>query len=323
MGALIGFLGLAGLVVAVVLLVVRVFFKKGLGYKNIGVLAGVALSLFIIGLVITPTPSTKESFEAGLEAGQQAVQQTQEPQKNEASDEVIYEVTGELEIKFKDGKAIATITTNAIDGSVFETVIMDGNLNMVSDFITIQNGIGVKEFDIPKEWEVGYVSGSAMMRFNLEEHPQPDKVKKAYGENGEKLRGKFAVENNVNGYNINLEIVTVPYPDEETVKAKLDELFVAAMNELINTSNGVIVNIQPHFKDGDWSSVAVIVSDAWYYSQDYEKERFAENVGGAIQTIVTSAGKVGSDDLVTVYFYDTHGKELASPKLLGGYKIKR
>jgi hypothetical protein len=39
MGALIGFLGLAGLVVAVVLLVVRVFFKKGLGYKNIGVSA--------------------------------------------------------------------------------------------------------------------------------------------------------------------------------------------------------------------------------------------------------------------------------------------
>ena len=71
MGALIGFLGLAGLVVAVVLLVVRFIFKKGLTYKNIGVLAGVALSLFIIGLVITPTPSTKESFEAGLEAGQQ------------------------------------------------------------------------------------------------------------------------------------------------------------------------------------------------------------------------------------------------------------
>lgn len=253
----------------------------------------------------------------------QAVQQTQEPKKNEATDEVIYEVTGELEIKFKDGKAIATISTNAVDGSIFETAIMDGNFNMVSDFITIQNGVGVKEFDIPKEWEVGYISGSAMMRFNLDEHPQPDNVKEIYGQYGENLKGDFAVENNVNGYNINLEIVTVPYPDEETVKAKLDELFVAAMNELINTSNGVIVNIQPHLRDGDWSSVAVTVSDAWYYSQDYEKERFAENVGGAIQTIVTSAGKVGSDDLVTVYFYDTYGKELASPKLLGGYKIKR
>jgi hypothetical protein len=321
MGALVGLLGIAGLGVAVALLVARVVFKKGLTYRNIGVLAGVALTLFIVGLIITP--STKESFNAGREAGQQAVQQTQEPQKNEATDEVIYEVTGELDIKFKDDKVISTISTNAVDGSIFETAIMDGNFNMVSDFITIQNGVGVKEFDIPKEWEVGYISGSAMMRFNLDEHPQPDKVKKAYGENGEKLRGKFADENNVNGYNINLEIVTVPYPDEETVKAKLDELFVAAMNELINTSNGVIVNIQPHLRDGDWSSVAVTVSDAWYFSQDYEKERFAEQVGGAIQKIVTSAGRVKSGDLVSVYFYDAYGKELASPKLLGGYKIKR
>lgn len=321
MGALVGLLGIAGLGVAVALLVARVVFKKGLTYRNIGVLAGVALTLFIVGLIITP--STKESFNAGREAGQQAVQQTQEPQKNEATDEVIYEVTGELDIKFKDDKVIATISTNAVDGSIFETAIMDGNFNMVSDFITIQNGVGVKEFDIPKEWEVGYISGSAMMRFNLDEHPQPDNVKEIYGQYGENLKGDFAVENNVNGYNINLEIVTVPYPDEETVKAKLYELFVAAMNELINTSNGVIVNIQPHFQDGDWSSVAVTVSDAWYFSQDYEKERFAEQVGGAIQKIVTSAGRVKSGDLVSVYFYDAYGKELASPKLLGGYKIKR
>jgi hypothetical protein len=83
MGALIGFLGLAGLGVAVALLVARVVFKKGLTYRNIGVLAGVALTLFIVGLIITP--STKESFNAGREAGQQAVQQTQEPQKNEAT----------------------------------------------------------------------------------------------------------------------------------------------------------------------------------------------------------------------------------------------
>ena len=321
MGALVGLLGIAGLGVAVALLVARVVFKKGLTYRNIGVLAGVALTLFIVGLIITP--STKESFNAGREAGQQAVQQTQEPKKNEATDEVIYEVTGELDIKFKDDKVIATISTNAVDGSIFETAIMDGNFNMVSDFITIQNGVGVKEFDIPKEWEVGYISGSAMMRFNLDEHPQPDNVKEIYGQYGENLKGDFAVENNVNGHNVNLKVVTVAYPDEDTVKAKLDELFVKAMNELINTSNGIILNIQPHLRDGDWSSVAVTVSDAWYFSQDYEKERFAEQVGGAIQKIVTSAGRVKSGDLVSVYFYDAYGKELASPKLLGGYKIKR
>lgn len=243
--------------------------------------------------------------------------------ENVNDEEILYNVTGELSIEFKDGKAIATVTTNAIDGAIFETMIMDGNFNVVSDFITIENGIGTKEFDIPKEWDIGYVSGSAMMRFNLDEYPQPDHVKELYGEYGENLTGDFAIANNLNGNNINLDIITVAYPNEETVRAKLDELFIAALNELIEISDGVIVKIQPHFKDGDWSSVAVTVSDAWYYSAEYEKERFAEQVGTMVEAIVKNAAKVSSDKYVSVYFYDTYGKELASPKVFGGYKIKR
>jgi len=85
MGALIGFLGLAGLVVAVVLLVVRFIFKKGLTYKNIGVLAGVALALFIVGLIITP--SAKESFNAGREAGQQAAMEADSDKPENAQEQ--------------------------------------------------------------------------------------------------------------------------------------------------------------------------------------------------------------------------------------------
>ena len=70
MGALIGFLGLAGLGVALVMLVVKAVLKKGWEYKKIGVLAVVALALFVIGLVITP--STKENFDVGREAGRKA-----------------------------------------------------------------------------------------------------------------------------------------------------------------------------------------------------------------------------------------------------------
>jgi len=82
---LIGFLGLAGLVVAVVLLVVRFIFKKGLTYKNIGVLAGVALALFIVGLIITP--SAKESFNAGREAGQQAAMEADSDKPENAQEQ--------------------------------------------------------------------------------------------------------------------------------------------------------------------------------------------------------------------------------------------
>lgn len=237
--------------------------------------------------------------------------------------ELSYNITGELDIKFEDGKAIAAITTNAADGSLFETTLMDGQLNLVSDFISIESGKGIKEFEIPEEWEVGYISGLAMMRFNLDEHPQPDSIKELYGENGEKLEGEFAKENNLGGYNINLEVGTVPYPDEKTVREKLDELFLGALNELISASDGVIVKIQPHFTDGDWSSVAVTVSDAWYYSQEHEKERFAEQVGDTVTAVIKNAAKVDGDKMVSVYFYDTYEKELASPKIMGGYKIKR
>lgn len=90
MGALVGLLGLAGLGLAAAMLVVRFIFKKGLTYKNIGVLAGVALALFIVGLIITP--SAKESFNAGREAGQQAAMEADSVSSSEPSsldDEVI------------------------------------------------------------------------------------------------------------------------------------------------------------------------------------------------------------------------------------------
>ncbi len=66
------------------MLFIRVLFKKGWTYKKIGVLAGIALALFIIGMVTTP--STKESFEAERKAEQQAaLEKTKEkyPQSQE------------------------------------------------------------------------------------------------------------------------------------------------------------------------------------------------------------------------------------------------
>lgn len=233
------------------------------------------------------------------------------------------DVKGALDITFKDNKAIATITTNAIDGSIFETTIMDGNINMVTGFLEVKDGKAVKEFEANKDWEVGYLSSIASMRFNLDEHPQPEQVKKAYGEHGENLKGDFIIENNVGGNNLNLESKTIAYPDEITLKAKQTELFDKAMNELIGSSGGVIVNIQPRFEKDDWSAVSVIVSDVWYNSQDHEKERFAEQVGETVSTLVTNGGKVEPNKAVLVYVMDTYNKELASPKVLGGYKIKK
>lgn len=233
------------------------------------------------------------------------------------------DITADLDIKFTDDEATMTITTNAIDGSIFETLIMDSDFNSISDYISIKDGKGIKTLDINEDWEVEYLSAVSSMRFNLDDHPQPEAVKKVYGETGENLIGDLAVENNLGGYNVAMDAKIIPYPDEETLKEKQDELFVAAMNELIESSNGVIVNIQPYFDDNDWSSAMVTVDDTWYNSQEHEKERFAETVAETVRTVIINTGKASKDKTIPVYFYDTYQKEVASPKVMGGYKIKR
>ncbi|OLS02413.1 hypothetical protein [Tissierella creatinophila] len=280
----------------------------------------IAIIVIAIAGAFTDTDDTDKKEEKP--AVSKKVDEKEKPKKEKPKEENL-KITGDLKIEFKDNKAIATITTNAIDGSVFETSIIDSKLNMVSDFISVKDGKAIKEFEVNKEWEPGYLSGIAGMRFNLDDHPQPEEVRKLYGENGEKLKGDFIQENNEEGYNINLKNKTVPYPDEATAKAKQDELFNKAITELIEASEGIIIDIRPRFEKEDWSAVSVTVSDVWYNSQEHEKERFAEQVGDTVSTLVTNGGKVEQNKPVLVYIMDTYNKELASPKITGGYKIKK
>jgi len=236
---------------------------------------------------------------------------------------VDYNVTGDIKVEIKDDKVIATITSNVIDGTIFEVLIMDSKFESVSGFLTIKKGKASKEFEIPEAWDIGYLGVTASIRFNLDEHPQPESVKQVYGENGEKLEGDLSVDNNLGGKNINLKTSAIPYPDEKTVKAKQDEIFADAIAEIKKLGDGIIVDVEPYIPSEGWSMVKVIVNDSWYYSQEHEKERFAEQVGDTVATIIQNTGQVEPDKHVSVYFYDAYDKELASPKILGGYKIKK
>jgi hypothetical protein len=69
LGAFVGVLGFLGLLVAVVMLIIKVISKKGWEYKKIGILAGTALVLFIVGMAVSP--SAKEGYEAGQQAAKE------------------------------------------------------------------------------------------------------------------------------------------------------------------------------------------------------------------------------------------------------------
>lgn len=95
------------------------------------------------------------------------------------------------------------------------------------------------------------------------------------------------------------------------------------MRKLVESSNGSIIGARPYLRDEDWSRIAVVVNDDWYYLQDYEKERFAEQIFSIFNTFLRNSGKVTEGHNAMVVLIDVNEKELASPKALGGYKIKR
>lgn len=118
-----------------------------------------------------------------------------------------------------------------------------------------------------------------------------------------------------------VEPTLTPEPTVEppTVEPNEDG-FNEAIAKLIAASEGVVVSIEAGPLD-EWDSAKVTLSDDWYYAEEYEKERFVEQVGDAISNVIRAFG-MSDSERVLVYFYDTYEKELAEPKFLGGYKLK-
>ncbi|MGE5607261.1 MAG: hypothetical protein ACM3YE_16415 [Bacteroidota bacterium] len=231
--------------------------------------------------------------------------------------------TGDMNYELNENIITIKITSNVPDGGLFEVTLINGDLNILSEFIPIKGGIIEKDFIIPKKWKAGYIAVTALFRFNVETTKQPQNILDIYGSTGEKMKGSQAQDNHLGGKNGVIEGITIAYPDEATIKKEQDKAFLNVLNEMIRKSDGVILRIQPYLQDDDWSTVAVTVNDSWYYSAEYEKERFAEQISEVIQNVIYNSEKVEKDSIISVYFFDRYNKKLASPKVFGGYKIER
>ena len=85
-----------------------------------------------------------------------------------------------------------------------------------------------------------------------------------------------------------------------------------------------VVSIEPRTIDGEvfsWSIIDVVVPDAWYYIEEYQKERYCTNVGDYIKSVLVSCGISENEAGCSVHFFDADGVEVAKSKMLGGYKI--
>lgn len=93
MDALFAMLGFLGLGVAIVMLIVKGVLKKGWPYKNIGILAGAALLLVIIGFAVSP--ATENGPDADRDAALQTGRQVE--QQRDQKEQVIVETPNESE----------------------------------------------------------------------------------------------------------------------------------------------------------------------------------------------------------------------------------
>ncbi|TCO69548.1 hypothetical protein [Marinisporobacter balticus] len=317
MDAFIGMIGVLGFLVCLVVLIYRFIKKKP--KKPIVIGLGLSLCLFILGVSMDSSPSKTDAAIANEKPENKQVEEV----KKESKEESLKEFKATMSLKVEEKNVIATIETNAPNGTLLETSLMNADMNnfkSLSEFIEVKDGKATHTFNV-SDWPTGYIGGIASMRFDLKDHPQPPNILEFYGEKGEKAEG-IQIEDAHDDFKYGkLENITIAYPSEAAVKEKLDKLFIDTLNEMISKSEGVIIDIKPATIN-DWSIVYVTVSDSWYYSPKHEQERFAEQIANTVQTVLYNCEKVKKDSAVSVYYYDTYKKKLASPKMFGGYEIE-
>lgn len=275
----------------------------------------------------TQTPSDREveiSEEKNTDSNTQTpsdheVEVPEEENMESPNLETSSKIEADMSFEVEGTNAIVTVDTNIPDGGVLGIVLINNETtDSFSDYTVVNNGKAVVKFDVG-EWNVGYLSASWLFYFD---NSQPSDVLNLYGSNGENAKGEFIIGDGstrfATGY-----LEKIPYPNEEAVKENQAKLISAELDEIINSSEGIILDIKQYPDEDKWTGLAVFVSDAWYLSMEYEKERFAEQTASTIENRIKNTGQLDSREKVSIYYFDSNGKKLASPKILGGYKIER
>lgn len=101
-------------------------------------------------------------------------------------------------------------------------------------------------------------------------------------------------------------------------KAEAEKLLYPYIEELIETSEGMVKDIGPG-SDGNWMTTFVIFDTNWHSLNQQEKEYIANTLAPAIEQGIISTGITSE---CFVHFYDTNDVHLVEPKGFSGYKVK-
>lgn len=154
-------------------------------------------------------------------------------------------------------------------------------------------------------------------------------------ENVENLQSEVSTPEHPVASEATSEPVSVPpetsAPEEPMTSASSSEtepdldLLRSLFDGLLSEYDGGVVSIEPRSVNGEvfsWAIIDVVVPDGWYFLEDFQKERYCENVGDYIRSAVVSCGVAENESGVAVHFFDAAGAEVAASKVFGGYKLQ-
>src|SRR5690625_2446186 len=236
-----------------------------------------------------------------------------------------------IETIINDDVVVVKGTTNIIDGAILdyqlratmgETEIVDGKWEISESIKTLEKDDADGFYGDGSEYPLLILFPSFGSTSD-----QPEHVQKAYGDYGEKIKkGPNLIEYNGSKY-VSLEIELdkdgmIDHKDKkekefkEAIK-KRDESYKKQM--LDHYSDAGVIDIREN-PGSDWDVVYVYVPNEFKMSTEGEKQYYVDEIGPLIESDITSHFK--KDHEVHVHFKYEDGNDMASRKMLGGWKIK-
>lgn len=241
------------------------------------------------------------------------------------------EVSLEVSVEENSGKPVFTIDTNLPNETNLMLTLSRGDYTGQTHVI-VNNGVASSEEFSDKGDPLS--EGEYLLTVSMSiPKLQPDAVRKVIGENGENMSGKYVLDSEIGDsmylsgdFNFFLSgVAESDVPSEvESDTGLIRELFDALLEN--PDFEGGVISINPRMIDGEiysWSIIDVVVPDAWYYLEEFQKERYCSNVGDYIKSALITGGVAENEAGCSVHFFDVAGEEVASSKMFGGNKIKK
>lgn len=274
------------------------------------------------------SPATPEESEPPAESENPAHSDAPSTTPSAPAEPKKFEVSLEVSVDENSGKPVFTIDTNLPNETNLMLTLSRGDYTGQTHVI-VKNGVASSEEFSDKGSPL--TSGEYLLTVSMSiPKLQSDAVRKVIGENGENMTGKYVLDSEIGDsvyvsgdFNFSLsgaaESDVPSEPDTKLVR----ELFDALLEN--PDFEGGVISVNPRTIDGEiysWSIIDVVVPDAWYYLEEFQKERYCSNVGDYIKSALITGGVAENEAGCSVHFFDVAGEEVASSKMFGGYKIK-